>query len=115
MDGTQQSVSDQKIEEALNLLSEAAREKKSELMGLISDRYSDLKDAFFSGKSSVGQAISDTTRQYADRIRQASHMGQERARDMVAMLDENVHQSPWGYIGGVALGALILGFILGRK
>jgi len=34
---------------------------------------------------------------------------------MVAMLDENVHQSPWGYIGGVALGALILGFILGRK
>jgi len=115
MDGTQQNLSDDKIQEALNLLSEAAREKRADFMNLVSDKYSDLRDAFYEGKSSFGQTVSDTTHKYAERFRHASQVGQDRMRDIAAQLDENVHESPWSYIGGVALGALILGFLLGKK
>jgi len=115
MNGTEQKLSNEKIEEALNLLAEAAKEKKQELLNLVGDKYSDLKDAFFDGRSRMSGAFSDTAHRAADSVRQYSQMGQEQVRDAASRVDENVHASPWSYIGGVALGALILGYLLGRK
>lgn len=115
MNGTEQKLSNEKIEEALNLLAEAARDKKQDLLNLVGDKYSDLKDAFFDGRSRIGGAFSETAHRAADSARQYGQMGQERVRDMASRVDENVHASPWSYIGGIALGALILGYMLGRK
>ena len=50
MDEKQQNLSAEKIEEALDLLQEAARDKKNELKNLIMDKYPELKDTFFEGQ-----------------------------------------------------------------
>ncbi len=114
MDRTKQLNAD-KIEEALELLSLAAKEKKSELMDIVSEKYSDLKDALFDGRTNLAQSLSDTTKRAAQSVREAGHRGQEKVRDFVVRLDDNVHSSPWSFIGGAAIGALILGFIFGRR
>ncbi|MFA5863899.1 MAG: hypothetical protein WC975_04345 [Phycisphaerae bacterium] len=115
MAGTQRNQSNEKIEEALNLLAEAARKKKQDLRSLVGEKYSDLKDALFDGRSGLSGAFSDTVHHVADSARQYSEMGQEQVRDVASRVDKNVHASPWSYLGSVALGALILGYLLGRK
>jgi MYXO-CTERM domain-containing protein len=114
MDRTKQLNAD-KIEEALELLALAAKQKKSELMDIVSDKYSDLKDALFDGRGRLAQSLSETTKRAAESVREAGHRGQEKVRDFVVQVDDNVHSSPWSFIGGAALGALILGFIFGRR
>ena len=104
-----------KIEEALELLSEAARDKKEELKGMISDKYSDLKDALFDGKQSLESVISETRKRAREKYHHAKDASKETMQDFAERLDENVHYYPWSYISGVAFGALLLGFILGRK
>ena len=81
--------SKQKFEEALSLLNEAAKEKKEDIQRLLSDRYSHIKDAVLTGR--------------------------DRTSEVFEEVDENVRQNPWAYIGGAALGALLLGYILGSQ
>jgi ElaB/YqjD/DUF883 family membrane-anchored ribosome-binding protein len=88
--------SDKKIDEALELLNEMAREKRSELRGMVSEKYSHLKAA-------LGGAVAD-----------GEDQAQERLNDFTSKIDENVHKNPWPYLGGTALGFLILGLLLGR-
>lgn len=68
-----------KIDEALNLLNTAAKEKKSEISRLISDRYADLKNTIVS---------------------------QSRAA---------ISEHPILVMSGIASGALVLGYFMGRK
>jgi ElaB/YqjD/DUF883 family membrane-anchored ribosome-binding protein len=115
MDGKQQNLSVEKIEEALELLQEAARDKKNELKNLILDKYSDLKDTFFDGGNGFAQDISETTRRAAESIQHAKQVGQEKIREAASRVDQEVHTNPWSYIGGIAVGALILGYLFGRR
>lgn len=83
----------EKITEALKLLDEAAKEKKDELRELIAEKYENLKEA-------TGRA---------------RELSIEKTKELASTVDESVHENPWYYIGGVAIGALLLGYILGRK
>lgn len=95
---------DTRVKDALELLNSYARDKRLDLQNLVTNKYSDLKAAIgsFGGKLSH-----DATELY--------HAGKERAVAMAQDLDQNVHKHPWPYIGGAALGALILGYLLGRS
>lgn len=115
MNGDTDRLSSEKIDEALQLLSEAAQEKKKEISTLLADKYANLKTAFFEGRASLSNAISDTSQRAAARMRMAKDVGQERIVDMAEELDIRVHEKPWNYVGGVAIAALILGYIFGRR
>jgi ElaB/YqjD/DUF883 family membrane-anchored ribosome-binding protein len=108
---TQASPSSEKIHEALDLLRQAAKDKKDELRKTVSDQYSDLKDVL----GSLSANLKDKASTAIDGVRRASEVGQERAIDAAKAVDESVHEKPWHYIGGVALGALLLGYVLGRR
>jgi ElaB/YqjD/DUF883 family membrane-anchored ribosome-binding protein len=95
---------DKRINEALDLLNEVAKEKKTELREMIHAKYGDLRSAV---GGVAGKVQHDATATY--------HHSMDKVKDIAGELDENVHKSPWPYIGGAALGCLILGYIMGRS
>lgn len=115
MNGDTEKLSSEKIEEALQLLSEAAQEKKNELRTLLSDRYADLKTAFTDKRATISEALSETSQRAAHRMRNAKEAGQEKIVDFAEEMDIRVHEKPWTYVGGVALAGLILGYLFGRR
>jgi ElaB/YqjD/DUF883 family membrane-anchored ribosome-binding protein len=103
--------SNKKFEEALQLLNEAAREKKEEIQSLLGDKYSHIRDV-------VHDAALKNKKQftrYRKLTEDALDEGGEKLKEAVSDIDEKVHENPWAYIGGVAVGALLLGFIMGSS
>jgi hypothetical protein len=97
-------IEDKKIDEALALLNELARDKKAELLGMIAGKFDDLKSALALG------ADAQPRMPYA--------RGEEKVRDFASKVDETVyrvHKSPWRYLGATALGFLIFGYLFGRS
>ena len=98
-----ESFDTRKINEALELLNQAAKERLAELQDIVSDKYSTLR-----------AAIGGTAEKLRHGARVAFDQGKERVGDLASNVDTNVHRNPWPYLGGTALGFLILGFSLGR-
>jgi ElaB/YqjD/DUF883 family membrane-anchored ribosome-binding protein len=94
---------DKRINEALDLLNELAKEKKAELQGMVSEKYSHLKSVLEGASGRMGEEVRDTI----------AH-GEETVREFASAIDESVHKNPWAYLGGTALGFLIIGHLLGR-
>ncbi len=103
--------SNQKISEALQLLEEAAKDKKDDIRKLVTEKYGGVKDLFSVGEEQVAEALKKA-RAYAS---EKAAYGEEKVREASKVIDEEVHRNPWHYIGGAALGGLLLGFILGKK
>lgn len=100
-----------KIDEALQLLNEAAREKKDELKQLLDEKYTNIKSA-------LGEVIDDNSelaRQFRKRAGEAFEEGQEHLEEAMADVDREVRRNPWPYIGGAAAAALVLGFLMGSS
>jgi len=109
------TVGNEKIADALKLLEEAAREKKDELQSMFKGKYGHLKDALVDTEEDVVKTLSAAKKQALKAALHAKDVGTERAMELAEELDEKVHENPWPYIGGAALGALLIGYILGRK
>jgi len=100
-----------KIEEALELLNDAAQEKKEEVFELLGDKYEHLRGFF----ESVAQKGGDIAGQTKEQIVKSLHQEEKKLKETAAEWNEKVHKDPWAFLGGVALGSLVLGLILGRK
>src|SRR3990167_8511334 len=106
-----ESGSQKKFEEALHLLNEAAREKKGEIQELLSGKYEHIREALEDtadmGRKRFGRFKKQAERQWDE--------GAEQIQDTVSDLDEKIRDNPWTYVAGVAIGALILGFLIGSS
>lgn len=92
-----------KLDEALAHLNEAARERRGELNKLLTDKYTDLKSALGGAAGASAQWVKEQSREAGDAAKLAANT-----------VDNSAHQHPWYFIGGAAVGALVLGFLLGR-
>lgn len=103
--------SDQKISEALELLNQAAKEKRDELAKLVEEKYSYVKSAF--------SDTSDGARRTAEQARTAAedvlHAGEARLRGTASTVDRSVRENPWAYLSGVAIVCALAGYVLGSR
>jgi len=100
-----------KLNDALQVLSEAAKEKKEEVQELLEDRFSDFKEFLHQAEIQKKKAMKQIRRVTEDVIEESG----ERVREAATHVDKTVRRNPWPYIGGAAVGALLLGYILGSS
>lgn len=105
----------EKLAEALRLLEDAAKGKKEELRTLVSNKYRNLKDALGETKLDMAEAVAAARKRTMEAALQAKDLGLVKAKEIAAEMDEQVHEYPWPYISGVAVAALLIGYILGRN
>jgi len=105
----------EKIAEALRLLEDAAKGKKEELRTLVSNKYRNLKDALGEAEHGITDAVAAARKRAMEAAQQAKDIGIVKAKEIAAEVDEQVHENPWPYMGGVAVAALLIGYILGRN
>jgi ElaB/YqjD/DUF883 family membrane-anchored ribosome-binding protein len=91
----------EKLQEAMDLLNETAREKREELLKLIDEKYTDLKSA-----------LVDAAQASAGLVSKEGELVAGTAKDAVTTADQSVHKHPWCYIGGAAAVGLIIGLLL---
>ncbi len=100
-----------KINEALELLNDAAKEKKDEVFEVINTKYGHVRE-MFSGAAENGQALAAQARkQLSNRLQVESR----KIKLAAGAFDKKVHKNPWTYLGGAALGSLCVGLLLARK
>lgn len=107
--------SSEKISEALKLLEEAATQKKDELKGVISDKYTHLRKVIMETESSLAKAVADTGKSAVDDANHAKDAGVEKVREIVCDMDKKVHRNPWTYIAGTAVVGMLVGCMLSRR
>ncbi|MDZ4724158.1 MAG: hypothetical protein SGI97_09685 [candidate division Zixibacteria bacterium] len=95
---------DKRINDALALLNEVARDKKAELQQTIGSKYSELKSLADTFSASAEEQLAATL-----------HAGKDKAKEIVADVDAKVRNNPWPFIGGAAVVSLLLGIMLGRS
>jgi ElaB/YqjD/DUF883 family membrane-anchored ribosome-binding protein len=100
-----------KIQDALELLNEAAQEQKEEVFEMLGSKYESLR-GLLEDTVHNGQSVAEDTRKA---VRKTLRDEERKIRAVTARLDKDVHRDPWKYLGGAAVGALVLGLILSRK
>ena len=108
---SQTKTSNSKITEAFELLNEAAKEKRSEMKGLMTDKYEHIKQAVLEG-TTQGKKILDNAQHVSQ---EAISEVEETIKKTAAKVDKSVRENPWPYIGGVAVVSLLLGCLMGSK
>jgi len=93
-----------KLSEALELLEEVAKDKKTDLQNLVSEKYGNLRSVL----GDVAQGLQKQGRETYER-------GLQKFKDLAARSDKSVRRHPWPYLGATAVGFLILGFFLSRR
>lgn len=98
------TASTEKLNEALAHLNEAAKERREELQTLLAEKYTDLRSAFGVAAHASGDWMKEQGREVGDSAVLAANT-----------VDHSVRKHPWYYIGGAALGGLLIGLLAGRR
>lgn len=100
-----------RIDDALEILNQAAKDKQEEFSKILTDKYSDLRDAVLG--SVKGQA--ESFQELRGKIEETFQESGEILRETASELDREVRENPWPYVSAAAAAGLLLGFILSRS
>jgi ElaB/YqjD/DUF883 family membrane-anchored ribosome-binding protein len=103
-DMTHTAANTEKLHEALAHLNEAAKESREELQSLLAGKYTDLKSA-------LGSAAQTS----ADWVKERGKEAGDTAKLAASTVDDSVRKHPWYYIGGAALGGLLIGLLINSR
>jgi ElaB/YqjD/DUF883 family membrane-anchored ribosome-binding protein len=92
-----------KLDAAQAHLNEAAKERRTDLQKLISEKYTDLGAAFGSAAGASANWMKEQGREVGDKAKLAA-----------STVDDSIHKHPWYYVGGAAVGGLLIGLLIGR-
>jgi ElaB/YqjD/DUF883 family membrane-anchored ribosome-binding protein len=102
---THTAASTEKLDEALAHLNEAAKERREELDKLLTEKYTDLKAAFGGAAHASADWVKEQGKEVGDTAKLAA-----------SAVDRSAHIHPWYYVGGAALGGLLIGLLIsGRR
>jgi len=107
----QPKANNRKITEALELLNEAAKEKKNELNGLFTDKYSHIKEAIIAGTEQGRHILDEAKHLTQDTIVDS----EKKIKKVVGEVDKMVHKDPWPYITGAVAFSILLGYLMGSN
>jgi len=93
------------------LLDEVAREKKEDVSDLLTGKYEALREVF----RGMDSEVTDKARHGAEHLGELKEAATERVKDTASRVDHKIHEDPWKALGLSVLGALAVGFLLGRK
>lgn len=105
------SDSNKKLADALELLNEAAKDKKNEIQNLLNGKYEHVKDAFQEATEKSQKQFDQAKRMTEEFIEE----GSQKAKETVSEVEKNIRKNPWPYIGGIAVVTLLVGYILGSS
>ncbi|MFZ2653833.1 MAG: hypothetical protein WAX69_02855 [Victivallales bacterium] len=108
------AISAEKINEALKLLEDAAKENREQLLCATSGKFENLKCAMLDEKG-LKERLALAAQRAAEMAANLKDVAADKTREIAGAIDQNVRKNPWPYVAGVAVGALMLGFVLGRK
>ena len=108
---TKKAKTNHKLQEALELLNEAASEKKGELYDLIGDKYDHFKE-ILSDTALTGKSVfSQTRKEFVEALQD----GEEKIVNRAKQIDKQVHTNPWMYVGIVAMSSVLFGYFMRHK
>jgi ElaB/YqjD/DUF883 family membrane-anchored ribosome-binding protein len=105
----------QKLTDALKVLDQAIMNEGVDLKDLVSKDYSHLQDALKDFAPQVGETLRAGGRQAMERIQNYTAPAIQKTKQAVAEADRQVKANPWPILAGTAIGALAIGFLLGRS
>ena len=100
-----------KPEEAMELLHEAAREKKEELSEGVYKNVNRIRGLVNQASANGRKALHEAK----EKAQEAFHSGESAVREKAAEASRRVHAYPWIFLGCVAVGAFYLGYKLNSR
>jgi ElaB/YqjD/DUF883 family membrane-anchored ribosome-binding protein len=105
------SPENEKIAAALELLNEAARDQREDIREMINERYALVRELLEGDNSSMKNKYAQARLRAGELAATVKQNSGERIKEV----NQKVHESPWAFIGGVAVSAILLGYLFGHK
>ena len=103
--------SNHKLQDALELLNEAAKEKKEELYDVMGDKYSHIRDILSDTAKNGKKVVNHSRKEFI----KALHGREQEFVHKAKEIDKQIHENPWMYVGIVAVSSVLLGYLMNHK
>ncbi len=109
------SGSPKKINQALELLSEAVEEKRNELYQALEQRYDDFRHLI----DQVAGTMKEKAKYAEHKTKKAIRASEEKIEQAVSQtaeeVDRKIHERPWLFLGSVAVTGFVVGYRLASR